>query len=203
MLLGEWDAGGYEPTPVRGATERFIATYNAYKAGNDQPLNALAVTSVVSFSNPGQSQPLDSFDTRIDIGHNPARMRVTRARITPNGPYLAVSDPSPDEVRVTIPPHDATIAVLLADADMPGWTAVYDGVHIPIQRTRDGLRRIVLPPESVFAEATFSYRPSSWRIGLYLSLIGCMFAVGYAAFAVLSRRCCAPNGQGTEPSRLM
>jgi hypothetical protein len=59
--------------------------------------------------------------------------------------------------------------LILADAHYPGWEAWLDGSPVPIYRANLMFRAMALPPGE--HTVTFTYRPSSWRTGILISLI--------------------------------
>jgi uncharacterized membrane protein YfhO len=67
--------------------------------------------------------------------------------------------------------------LVLNDSFFPGWEATRNGQAVSIHRTNVFFRGVVLPEGDQLVE--FRYRPASFRIGAWLSLIGAvlLFAV--------------------------
>ncbi len=57
----------------------------------------------------------------------------------------------------------------LTDTYYPGWIADVDGAGVPIEKTDEGLRRIRVPAGA--HTVTFAYKPSSFALGVALSLV--------------------------------
>ncbi|MGP8198051.1 MAG: YfhO family protein [Limisphaerales bacterium] len=83
----------------------------------------------------------------------------------------------PDDVRI-----DASLPrpgfLLLLDTYFPGWSATVNGEPAPILRADYNFRAVSLPAGR--STVSFSYRPESFRIGLYLCAVGILgLAVGW------------------------
>jgi hypothetical protein len=81
----------------------------------------------------------------------------------------------PEHVVVRATASDRALLVL-ADTWFPGWRAKIDGRSVPIVRTDQLLRGVVLPAGAHTVE--FTYVPWSWRIGWILSLVTALALVG-------------------------
>lgn len=66
--------------------------------------------------------------------------------------------------------------LVLRDNYFPGWTAEVDGVDAPIEVANFSFRAVKVPAGKHVVE--FAYRPTSFRIGLALSLIGLLVCAG-------------------------
>lgn len=63
---------------------------------------------------------------------------------------------------------DGRRLLVLSDVFYPGWVAAVDGVDAPIHRVNYAFRGVSVPAGAHVV--TFSYRPASFRYGVYLSL---------------------------------
>lgn len=85
-----------------------------------------------------------------------------------------VHDVAPCEVTVELPRH-ARGYLVLSDAFFPGWEAVIDGKLQPILPADIALRAVRLSGDE--REVVFRYRPFSFRLGLFGSLVGATIAL--------------------------
>ncbi len=69
--------------------------------------------------------------------------------------------------------------LVLADSYYPGWVARVDGRPVTIERADVALRAVALAPGEHTVE--FSFEPLSWRIGLIVSGLGWLVALGILA----------------------
>jgi hypothetical protein len=85
------------------------------------------------------------------------------------GGSVRVVSYEPDDIRI-----DATLSrpgyLLLLDTYFPGWSATVNGAPAPILRADYNFRAVSLPAGK--STVSFSYRPWSWRMGLYLCAAG-------------------------------
>lgn len=97
------------------------------------------------------------------------------------GSSVRVTSYEPDEIEI-----DASLPrpgyLLLLDTCFPGWTATVNGEPAPIHRADYNFRAVSLPAGE--STVRFSYRPKSFRAGLYLCGIG-LVALGAAWFSQL------------------
>jgi uncharacterized membrane protein YfhO len=70
--------------------------------------------------------------------------------------------------------------LLLTDSYYPGWEAKVDGISTLIYRADYSFRAIEVPQGN--HEIEFSYFPPSFRIGIYLAIIGLLGIVGFGFF---------------------
>lgn len=108
------------------------------------------------------------------------------------GRSVIVKD-EPEEVRVWTQTSCAGYLVL-ADTYVPGWRATVDGVAKPIRYADYAFRAVVVPPGT--HEVIFRYAPSTVRIGLGLSSLGIVVALG---LALLPRRFDPLRRDGAAP----
>jgi hypothetical protein len=106
------------------------------------------------------------FDPRTTVvvpGEAPARSPAGAAP----GESLTIVSYEPERV-VLRADVKRPASLVLADAAFPGWEATVDGTPAPVLRANLMFRAVALQPGS--HEIAFSYRPTSWRWGLIISL---------------------------------
>lgn len=101
----------------------------------------------------------------------PESVRITEAR---NG-----------RVRVAVE-ASANALLILADQYFPGWRATVDGREVPVQAANYILRAVAVPAGRHVVE--FTYRPASFRLGLYLTLATLSLLTAAATTAAVRRR---------------
>jgi uncharacterized membrane protein YfhO len=74
----------------------------------------------------------------------------------------------------------------LSDACYPGWRAFVDGQPRPIRRANYSFRAVALPPGE--HEVRFVYAPTSFRAGLFASLVTLLGLVAAGVVQALRRR---------------
>jgi uncharacterized membrane protein YfhO len=72
--------------------------------------------------------------------------------------------------------------LVLTDSYYPGWRAWIDGKPAPIDRFSDALRSVDVPAGQHTIE--MRYQPSTFRVGLFISLLALALLAGLAALAV-------------------
>ncbi len=93
---------------------------------------------------------------------------------------------TPDEVVVQA--HNAAPALLvLADTLHPGWHATVDGRSVPLL-SADGFLRAVPLPSPGAHRVVFKYRPTSFLLGCYVSLLTWGGLAAYSAFRIIKQR---------------
>ena len=81
---------------------------------------------------------------------------------------------APESVKIQT--RNAQRALLvLSDSAYPGWVATIDGVVTPIYTTNYLFRGVPLPPGE--HTVIFTYQPTSWRRGLFLSSFGLLLCL--------------------------
>ncbi|MGO8670532.1 MAG: hypothetical protein ACLQVD_04085 [Capsulimonadaceae bacterium] len=92
---------------------------------------------------------------------------------------VRIVDDGPDRVAVDVTTSSPGV-LLLADTLAPGWSATLDGrrAHIIVA---DGFVRAVLLPRGGANRVIFTYRPESFALGLYISLLTLAVLAGVAA----------------------
>lgn len=84
---------------------------------------------------------------------------------------LGLTELGPDGIAITAPASRRAEFVVLADTLHPGWQASIDGRPTPIL-TVDGLfRGVIVPPGGSARRVVFVYRPETFALGLYLTLL--------------------------------
>jgi hypothetical protein len=73
-------------------------------------------------------------------------------------------------------------ALVISDVFYPGWQAWAAGKRFPVQRGNKVLRTVLLPAGDYSGASSLYllYRPVSWRLGLYVTLLFCLGLSGYA-----------------------
>jgi len=104
-----------------------------------------------------------------------------RARLEGSGVPVAVSDGGPDRVTLTCVTAGPA-RLVLADTSAAGWRASVDGRASPIETCGGSLRAIRLAQPGAHTVA-FSYAPTPYLVGLYLSLLTLAGLAGAGAFA--------------------
>lgn len=182
MLWGVREASGYEPVAVRRAVRHYHRLAQRWKEGSnrDDVLREL------------QHAGVGAVATGRDVGSwqvTALPHRPVRARMLPAGEPLRVRDLSPQWVEIRNVPAGELV---LADTAYPGWRVWVDDVSRP-WRVAGGVFRAVTVPAPA-ARAVWRYEPDTFRIGLYLSLLGW----GVVAGAVVAGLCA---GKRLSPAR--
>ena len=99
-------------------------------------------------------------------------------------PTAEIEDVSPNAVTVNLPQGGGGY-LFLADTDAPGWRAFADGRELPIRTAYLTFRTVPLPREAHRVE--FRYEPSSFRVGLFVSLLTLAVAIGALAYLGVRR----------------
>jgi hypothetical protein len=112
---------------------------------------------------------------------NPPVEGLGPARLPPEGEALPVEleDVAGSEVRVVLPEGHRGGLLVLADRFDEGWQVEVDGQEGSILRTGGYFRGVEVAPGA--REATFRYRPTSFRLGLLGGLLGLLGLGGYLA----------------------
>ncbi len=108
-----------------------------------------------------------------------------RARLEGSAAPVLLQDFGPDEVRLSCV-SNGPARLILADTQAAGWVVTADGDPVPIETTGGCLRAIRLTRAGAHV-VIFSYRPTPFRLGLYLSLLT-LAALAGAASAGTARK---------------
>lgn len=114
-----------------------------------------------------------------------------RAHLAHSASAVRLTENGPDRLSLTFG-TDAPDTLVLEDAQAAGWSAVLDGQPVPIA-TYDNCLRAVAVPDSASHTLIFSYAPTPFRLGLYLSLLTLALLIGAASYT-LSRKFAAREG---------
>ena len=112
-----------------------------------------------------------------------------RARLEGSFAPVGIQEDGPDRVTLTCT-TTSPARLVLADTQAAGWSATTDGQASPIESYGGSLRAVRLS-ETGMHTVVFTYSPTPYRLGLYLSLLtlaGLMGAAGYAATRKITRR---------------
>ncbi len=104
-----------------------------------------------------------------------------RARLEGSPIPVALAEAGPDRVTLTCT-TTAPARLILADTQAAGWRATVDGHTRRIETYGGSLRAVWLPAPGAHT-VVFSYSPTPYRVGLYLSLLTLAALAGAAAFA--------------------
>ena len=128
-----------------------------------------------ALQHPG-ARPLDLGRTVVIAGPVPFAPVAT--------PSSAVSLPedTPDRVVVAASPRRPAL-LILADTRHPGWRATVDGRPVPLL-SADGCLRAVSLPEPGPHQVVFDYRPVTFLLGLYLTLLTLAGLIGAGVFSL-------------------
>jgi hypothetical protein len=184
--LGE--AEGRDPSPP--ANGNLLLARADYRPGMLAAFAVGPVLSSQSLPRPGlrlvSSDGIKVYENRQPAAR--AWLEPTPAEHAPIGRTpLAVSDVSPNRVRVSLSlpgeraslPLPAPGRLLLLDAFYPGWRARVDGLPRAIEPA-GAFRALSLPAGA--RQVEMSYQPASFRVGLFLSLLGALGLCAAAGF---------------------
>ena len=105
-----------------------------------------------------------------------------RAHLEHLAAAVQIADTGPDEVVLTFQTA-APDRLILEDTQAASWQAAIDGQRVPIE-TYQGCLRAVTVPQPGQHRAVFTYAPTPFRLGLYLSLLTLAGLIGAASFAL-------------------
>lgn len=205
MRYGLADAFGYEPVALKNAqavddtaAHAFDPRVNALdKAQGTALAGALSVKyiAVCRVAPPGTSVPglipIRASPTLTTPGsHAKAKAQIylsrnakwqPRARLAGSIAPVTLKDNGPDQVTLTCR-TTAPATLILADTEAAGWQATVDGQTARIDTFHGSLRAVTLPNAGKH-RVIFSYRPTAYLLGLYLSLITLGGLIGAAVFS--------------------
>jgi hypothetical protein len=192
LLMGTqiMEANAYEPVADAASMQRAFRTRDSIKRGNSEFADLagrMAVEQVVAYRTrplPPQAalQRLKMFqpkDKRPNIYYYRNLSFQPRARfVTADGTMLApvlfgsaqIDRETSDMLSVSVPSSPVSRTLLVADSYYPGWEASMNGHPLSLSRTKEGFRKVIIPPVSDSSNVVFNYRPASYRIGLFISL---------------------------------
>ncbi|MCS7310649.1 MAG: hypothetical protein NZ741_10550, partial [Armatimonadetes bacterium] len=176
MMWGVSEASGYEPVTVRRAVRYYFHLAQRWK---QLPTDSLLLRDLQRAGVGAVATGKDAAHWRIlPLPHPPIRARTSSS----NQP-LAVRDLSPQRVEISNVPAGELI---LADTAYPGWRVQIDGVPRSWRVAEGVFRAVTVSAPS--ARVIWQYEPDSFRIGLYLSLLGCSLVAGTTAASLLAAR---------------
>ena len=206
MPYGLRDAYGYEPVALKNAQTTGGKAAQAFdpKAGPEEQAEAsdlagvlgvkyvavcrvtppektipglVLVHAAVTLAPPGRQR---SPGASVYLSRN-ARWRP-RARLEGSAVPVKLTDDGPDRVTLTCV-TTGPVRLLLADTRAAGWWATADGQPAPIETYAGSLRAVRLAGAGAHT-VIFSYLPTAYRLGLYLSLLTLAGLSGAGAFAI-------------------
>ncbi len=209
MPYGLRDAFGYEPValknaqtvddkaahafdPKASAADRAQGTALAGALGvkyiavcrvepPEQSLAGLvAIRTAPTLTTPGKKQGVKA---RIYLSRN-AKWEP-RARLEDSSLPVTIQEAGPDQVTLTCRTRGRA-RLVLADTQAAGWQATVDRRQVQIETTNGSLRTVTLP-EAGAHRVVFVYRPTAYRLGLYLSLLTIAGLLGASAYFVAKK----------------
>ncbi len=105
-----------------------------------------------------------------------------RAHLEHSAASVQLTDNGPDQVTLTFQ-TPALDRLILEDTQAAGWQAALDGNNTPIE-TYQGCLRAVFVPQPGLHRIVFTYAPTPFRLGLYVSLLTLAGLFGAASFAL-------------------
>jgi len=105
-----------------------------------------------------------------------------RAHLEHSAAFVQLTGNGPDQVTLTFQ-TTALDRLILEDTQAAGWQAALDGNNTPIE-TYQGCLRAVDVPQRGLHHVVFTYAPTPFRLGLYVSLLTLAGLVGAANFAL-------------------
>ena len=173
------------PTPIRGLELVRAGAYLTYRNPYARPRAWIAESAVFA---PSRQQAVAAMvrlgaleDCLIITGPDePAPPLGSGAR-----PRAKVRDVSPEEVVVELSSPGGGY-LFLADSHAPGWHAYADGAEVPVRIANVAFRAVPVPAGA--RKVVFRYQPASFRVGLFLALVGMAALCAAAAGAGAMRR---------------
>lgn len=173
MMWGVSEASGYEPVAVKRAVRYYVQLTQEWKKSqrDSRLLHELQRAGVGAVAT---GRDADSWRV-FPLPLQPMRAWTAGS----SGPFI-VHDSSPQRVEIANAPAGELV---LADTAYPGWRVWVNGKPQP-WRVHEGVFRAVTvaAPSS---RVLWRYEPDVFRIGLYLSLLGC----GILSGAFIFRHC--------------
>jgi hypothetical protein len=158
-----------------------------FESADPEVLRALGCRYVVTLA------PLDgsAFELVSTGAVHVYRLRgeCPHAIVPGNAAGADLSTPGPTRLDVSLDAPRGGQLVLL-ESYFPGWRATVDGRPAPVERVREVFRGVTVPAGARRVE--LRYWPMSFRVGLFLSLLGLSILLGAAiarAAAHKKRRC--------------
>ncbi|GIV19158.1 MAG: hypothetical protein KatS3mg023_0909 [Armatimonadota bacterium] len=170
MMWGLSEASGYEPVAVQRAVRHYVHLAQEWKRSqrDSRLLHQLQQAGVGAVAT---GKDADSWRV-FPLPHQPMRAWTAGS----SGPFI-VHDPSPQCVEIA---NALAGELVLADTAYPGWRVWVNGKPQP-WRVHEGVFRAVTvaAPSS---RVLWRYEPDVFRIGFYLSLLGCAILSGAFIF---------------------
>ena len=170
---------------------KYIALCRATPPGTTLP-GLAAVRAAPTLAPPGQKYGAKAF---VFLSRD--TLWQPRAHLKRSAGAVMLSDDGPDRVTLAFQ-TSAPDTLILEDAQAAGWSAWMDGHPVPIA-TYDGCLRAVAVPGAGPHKLIFSYTPTPFRLGLYVSLLTLAVLVGAGCYS-LTRKLVRRGGFSTDPA---
>ena len=171
MLAGIASAGGYEPLALAGSQYEQTAAvrdFIYYRPSLPVPVPGyylIAMWNDAGGLNHGYVYQNEHFLPRATL--------QTASGLVP----AHITDNAPDKVTIALPPAHDSGTLTLADTAFPGWHASMDGQPAPAAMQQNVFRNVNVPAGA--RTVTWTYRPTAWRLGLFVSLAAlCVLTAG-------------------------
>jgi len=206
MPYGLYDAFGYEPVALKNIETASVTAAQAFdpKAAQSVRNKAAALggalgvkyVAVCRVTPPERTLPglvsVRSAPTLAPPGrqHGPKALlylsRNTqwqpRAHLEHAASPVRLNDNGPDQVTLTFQTA-APDRLILEDTQAASWQAAVDGQRVPIKTYQSCLRAVTVPQPGLH-RVVFTYAPTPFRLGLYLSLLTLAGLLGAASFGL-------------------
>ena len=120
-----------------------------------------------------------------------------RAHLVHSPSPVALTEDGPDQVTLSFQ-TSAPDMLVLEDAQAAGWSAILDGRAVPID-TDDGCLRAVAVPNAGRHTLVFSYVPTAFRLGFYVSLLTLALLAGAGGYGA-ARKLAVREGVSRPPA---
>lgn len=174
MMWGLSEASGYEPVAVKRTVRYYVELAQWWKRHpqDDELLGTLRKADIGAIATGKTAN-----DWRvIALPHQPAR-----AWMHPSGTPLMVREISPQQVEIS---DVSTSGIVLTDTAYPGWKVWINGEPSSYRVYQGVFREVNV--SSPASRVRWRYEPDTFRVGLYLSLLGCATASGIFVFTWLA-----------------
>ena len=81
---------------------------------------------------------------------------------------------------------EAPVYLVMSDVYYPGWTATIDDQPTTLYPANFAFRAVLVPPGE--HRVTFTFEPTTWRIGMGISVLTLMALIGFGVWRWRRRR---------------